>query len=40
MREVVGRMAPERRLLLAELLEEYVDASLAWEQERRARRSA
>lgn len=40
MREVVGRMAPERRLLLAELLEEYVDASLAWEQERRARSTA
>lgn len=40
MRDVVGRMAPDRRLLLAELLEEYLAASQAWEQEQRARRSA
>jgi DNA-binding MarR family transcriptional regulator len=40
MRDVVGRMEPERRLLLAELLEEYIAASHEWEQEQRARRSA
>lgn len=39
MRDAVGRMAPERRLLLAELLEEYIEASRSLEAEQ-ARRSA